>query len=184
MIIRGVIAAVLVVAGGGAVGAGAACGGGGASSARQERTNVSNDANHQLLQVSAHPSLEILIRIGTQHWQAGELTLVVHGSGSVEVTQRQAAATTSFGGVLPKADLDALGRELGAHRFTAARTSVLPREPGDTPVVLTLRHDGEVTFEAQIWNADRDVDADLDAILRAAERLIYRVSAGKLGQPT
>lgn len=142
-----------------------------------------HEPNHQLLQVSADPALEIIIRTGTQHWQDGELTLTVRGNGAVDVTQRQAAKTASFAGTLPTAELDAFGRALHTHRFTAPRTSELPREPGDTPVMLALHHDGKVTFAARIWSADRDTDADLDAILRAAERLTHRVSAGKLGQP-
>jgi hypothetical protein len=48
---------------------------------------------------------------------------------------------------------------------------------------LTLRRDGKVVFEANLWEADRDLDPDLDAILRSAGQLVHRVSAGKLGQP-
>jgi hypothetical protein len=114
---------------------------------------------------------------------AGEITLVVRGNGTAEVAQLQATTTTSFKGVLSRGELDAFGRTLHTHRFTAARTSAPSREPGDTPVLLTLRHAGKLTLEADIWNVDRFEDPDLDAILRTAERLIYRLSAGKLGQP-
>lgn len=145
--------------------------------------DAANDANNQLQQLSAHPALEILIRTGTQHWASGEISLAVHGSGAVQVTQRQATTTASFEGVLSKGELDSLGRTLHEHRFTSARTSSPSREPGDTPVMLTLRRDGKVVFEANLWEADRDLDPDLDAILRVAARLIHRVSAGKLGQP-
>lgn len=185
MIRRDVIAAALVISVSGGVAASTACGAGGAGSARQERSDVSTEANDdassQLQQLSAHSALEILIRTGTQHWASGEISLAVHGSGAVQVTQRQATTTASFEGVLSKGELDAFGQALHAHRFTAARTSSPSREPGDTPVVLTLRRDGKVVFEAEIWAADRDEDADLDAILRTADRLIHRVSAGKLG---
>lgn len=40
-----------------------------------------------------------------------------------------------------------------------------------------------VVFEAESWEADRESDADLDAILRSADQLLHRFSAGKLGQP-
>jgi hypothetical protein len=188
---RDVIAAALVVSVSGGVAASTACGAGGAGSARQERSDVStavnndaaSDANNQLPQLSAHPALEILIRTGTQHWATGEITLVVRGTGVVEVAQRQATETASFEGALPKDELDSLGRTLHAHRFTASRTSAPTREPGDTPLMLTLRRDGKVVFEANLWEADRDLDSDLDAILRSAGQLLHRVSAGKLGQP-
>jgi hypothetical protein len=182
MIARDFIAAAVVVAGCGAFGLSASCGAGGGN-ARQERSDVSNESNRQLLELSAHPELEILIRTGTQHWMAGEVTLVVHGSGTVEVTQRQATATASFRGTLSKDEVDAFGRMLHEHRFTAPRTSALPREAGDTPVALALYLDGAVALKVDLWEADRDDDAELGAILRAAEQLVHRVSAGKLGQP-
>lgn len=51
---------------------------------------MSNEANDdestQLQQLGAHPALEILIRTGTQHWASGEISLVVRGSGTAEVT--------------------------------------------------------------------------------------------------
>ncbi len=190
MILRKAIAAALFAAACGGLGASASCGTGGTGgtgNARQERSDVSkeasNDVNQQLLQLSANPALEILVRTGTQHWQAGEVTLLVRGDGAATVTQRQATTNAAFEGALSKEELDAFGQALQAHRFTAARTSALPREPGDTPAVLALRRAGEVVFEASLWSADRDDDADLDAILRAADQLIHRISAGKLGQP-
>lgn len=185
MIRKDVLAAALAVSVSGGVGASASCGAGGAGNARQERSDVSteatNEANPQLQQLSAHPALEIMIRTGTQHWASGEITLVVHGNGAVELTQRQANETAPFTGALSKDELDAFGQALHEHRFTAPRSSAPTREPGDTPVVLTLRRDGKVVFEANLWEADRDLDADLDAILRSADQLIHRISGGKLG---
>ena len=183
MTARDVIAAMLAIAAPGAVGVSASCAGGGASNGRQQRGDMSKEANEQLRQVSAHPALEILIRTGTQHWAQGQIELVVHGDGRVAVTQRQATGTASFAGQLTRGELDAFGQALYAHRFTAARSSAPTREPGDTPVLLQLGGGGEVRFAAQSWDADRDADPDLHAILRAAEQLVHRVSAGKLGQP-
>lgn len=187
MIPRTAQLAALLVASCCAIATGASCSGNGTRDVRpapgDARNQASNDVNEQLLQLSAHPDLEILIRTGTQHWAAGEITLLLRGNGTVEVTQRQATKTTSFEGELAKDELDACGRTLHSHRFTAARTSALPREPGDVPAILTLRRDGEVVFTADLWNADRFDDADLGAILRAADQLVHRVSAGKLGQP-
>lgn len=137
----------------------------------------------ELRQVSAHPDLEIVIRTGTQHWRAGEITLTVRGNGSAAVAQRQAETTASFEATLDRDDLDAFGRELARHRFTAQRTSKLPREPGDTQVRLALQRASKVEFETQIWDADRDSDADLDAILVAGQRLVHRITKGALGRP-
>jgi hypothetical protein len=147
--------------------------------ARQEQSDVTDE----LRQVSAHPGLEIVIRTGTQHWRAGEITLTVRGNGSAEVAQHQAQASTSFKDTLDTGAVDGFGRELAQHRFTAQRASKLPREPGDTPVRLALHRAGTVAFEVQIWDGDRDGDADLDAILVASQRLVHRITKGALGRP-
>ena len=76
-----------------------------------------------------------------------------------------------------------LGRALADHQFTAPRTSTLPRDPGDTRLVLQLSGSGVPAFETAIWYADRFKDRDLDAILRLADDLLYTASGGKLGQP-
>jgi hypothetical protein len=149
------------------------------SSARQEHSDVSD----QLRQVSAHPDLEITIRTGTEHWRDGEITLVVRGNGAAAVTHRRAGAVASFDATLDKAEVDTFGRDLAAHRFTAARTSKLPREPGDTPVRLALHSGGKAVFEVEVWDADRDSDADLGAILTTVQRVVHRVSKGALGKP-
>lgn len=149
------------------------------NNARQEQSDVSEE----LRQVSAHPDLEIVIRTGTEHWRAGEITLTVHGNGSAAVTQRQAQGVKSFEATLKTDEVDAFGRELGAHRFTARRASKMPREPGDTPVRLALQRGGTVVFEIQVWDADREGDPDLDAILIAGQRMIHHVSKGALGKP-
>jgi len=149
------------------------------NNARQEQSDVSKE----LRQVTAHPDLQTVIRTGTEHWRAGEITLTVHGDGAATVTQRQAQGVTSFEATLKKDEVDAFGRELGERRFTTRRTSKMPREPGDTPVRLALQRGGKVAFEIQIWDADRDGDADLDAILIAGQRLVHRISKGALGRP-
>ena len=172
-----VIASVLACGANGNNGASGTNGNG--TNAKQETSDVSDE----LRQLSAHPDLEVVIRTGTQHWKAGEITLKVHGDGAATVLQRQASGDTSFEATLTKDEVDRVGRELGEHRFTAQRTSKLPREPGDTPVRLALQHGGKAGFEVQIWEADRHDDADLDAILVAGRRLVHRVTKGVLGAP-
>jgi hypothetical protein len=149
------------------------------NNAKQEHSDVSDE----LRQVSAHPDLEIVIRTGTEHWRAGEITLLVRGNGSASVTQRQASGTASFAASLDKDEVDAFGRELAQRRFTARRTSKMPREPDDTPVRLALQRGGKIAFELEVWDGDRDGDADLDAILVAGQRLVHRVTKGALGTP-
>jgi hypothetical protein len=158
----------------------------GASGANGLGTNAkqeTSDVSEELRQLSAHPDLEVVIRTGTQHWKAGEITLTVRGDGAAAVLQRQASGETPFDATLTKDEVDRFGRELGEHHFTASRTSKLPRKPGDTPVRLALQHGGKPGFEVQIWEADRHADAELDAILVAGRRLLHRVTKGALGAP-
>jgi hypothetical protein len=130
-----------------------------------------------------HPTDTVTIRFGTEHFGNGEITLAVRGDGAVRVDQRAAGATTHYGAQLDAARIVALGRVLADHRFTAPRTSTLPRNPGDTQLVLRLSGGGVPAFETTIWYADRFGDRDLDEILRAADDVLYTASGGKLGQP-
>jgi hypothetical protein len=136
-----------------------------------------------LRNLDRHPAAAITIRFGTEHFGNGEITLAVRGDGSVTVDQRAAGKVTHYNAQLDSARIVALGRTLTDHRFTAPRTSTLPREPGDTQLVLRLSGPGVPAFETTIWHADRFKDRDLDAILRAADDVLYTASGGKLGQP-
>jgi hypothetical protein len=130
-----------------------------------------------------HPTAMVTIRFGTEHFGNGEITLAVRGDGAVSVDQRAAGAVTHYSAQLDAGRTIALGRALADHQFTAPRTSTLPRDPGDTRLVLQLSGSGVPAFETAIWYADRFKDRDLDAILRLADDLLYTASGGKLGQP-
>jgi hypothetical protein len=130
-----------------------------------------------------HPTATVTIRFGTEHFGNGEITLTVRGDGAVSVDQRAAGTVTHHSAQLDGARIVALGGALADHQFTAPRTSTLPRNPGDTRLVLRLSGSGVRRFETTIWYADRFADRDLDAILRAADDLLYTASGGKLGQP-
>lgn len=126
----------------------------------------------RLRALSTHPSLEVVIVVGTEHFDNGEFTLRVTGDGTATVVQKRAGKTHEFSRTLDDAAVAAFGATLADNEFTRARTSTLPREPGDTPVVLELRDGDATVFKAEIWEADRYEDRQLAAILRAAEALI------------
>ncbi len=130
-----------------------------------------------------HPTATVTIRFGTEYFGKGEVTLAVRGDRAVSVEQRAAGAVTRYSAQLDGARIVALGRVLGDHRFTAPRTSTLPRNPGDTRLVLRLSGAGVPAFETTIWYGDRFADRDLDAILRAADDVLHTASGGKLGEP-
>lgn len=178
-----VVASALACACGASGNGGAGGSNGGAVASKQETSEVTSDLSDELRSLSAHPDLEIVVRAGTQHWKAGEITVTVRGDGAAQVVQRLASGDTRFEAALTRDEVDALGRELGQRRFTERRASKLPREPGDTPVHLALRRDGKAALEVEVWEADRDGDADLDAILIASRRLIHRITKGALGAP-
>ena len=121
---------------------------------------------------SKNESLEVVVVVGTEHFDNGEFTLHVQGNGNATVEQKRSGKVSHFDTKLDAARLDALGETLASNGFSNPRTSTLPREPGDTPVVLEVVDGGERLFHADIWNADRYDDKSLAAILDAAEALI------------
>jgi len=128
--------------------------------------------SNRLRALSTHPSTEVIVVVGTEHNDNGQFTLRVSGDGSARVTQQRAGETREYSQHLDAAALDAFGKTLAENEFTRARTSSMPREPGDTPVRLQLTDGGTSQLEVDIWEADRYQDKQLAAILRAAEALI------------
>jgi hypothetical protein len=129
-----------------------------------------------------HADVAVTIRQGTEHFDDGQITLVVRGDGSATVEQLASGAAQHYAMKLDAARIATLGNLLAVHRFSAARTTTLPRKPGDTQLVLRVDRGGTQAFQAELWDADRYKDADLDAILHTADALIHEVSGGKLGQ--
>jgi hypothetical protein len=130
-----------------------------------------------------HPAAAISIRYGTEHFGNGQITLTIRGDGAVSVEQRFAGNVATFAAQLEPGRVAELGRALADHHFTRPRTSTLPREPGDTQLVLRLSGPDVPAFEATIWFADRYKDRDLDAILVLVEDVLHTATGGKLGQP-
>ena len=126
---------------------------------------------------SAHPALAVVFVLGTEHFDNGQFTLRVSGDGTAKLTQRRSGTTEEFEKSLDPAAVNQLGAVLAENDFTAARPSTLPREPGDTPVVLELFDGDNSQFRAEIWEADRYDDKQLAAILSAAEEIIVSVAA-------
>jgi hypothetical protein len=127
------------------------------------------------------PDALVMIRYGTEHFANGLITLRIYSDGRAEVEQLSAGAKTIDELRLPPERIAALGRQLAEHGFTARRTSKLPREPGDTELLLELRRGGAVQAASQIWYADRYKDRELDAIMKLVEALIHEVTKGRLG---
>ena len=130
-----------------------------------------------------HPTATVTIQFGTEHFGNGQITLALRGDGAVSVEQRVAGAVNHYSATLDGPRIAEVGRTLSEHRFTQPRTSTLPRNPGDSQLVLRLSRDGVPAFAATIWYADRFTDRDLDAILRVVDDVLYAASGGKLGQP-
>ena len=136
----------------------------------------------QLRALPDHPSLTVVVQTGTEHFGNGLFTLSVQGDGALHLLQRRAGTPHNFTDTLSDDALTAFGATLAEHGFTRPRTSEMPREPGDTPVLLKLRDGDQTLFEANLWEADRYDDPDLDALLKAAEALIIE-QVGDGGYP-
>ncbi|MEZ4401336.1 MAG: hypothetical protein R3B06_15020 [Kofleriaceae bacterium] len=127
------------------------------------------------------PAATVTITQGIEHFDDGQVVLRIRGSGDVAVTQRRAGTTTAFNGQLTRDELGTLVTALAGHRFSRPRTSKLPRNPGDTPLVLSYEAPGAAAATAALWYGDRYQDQELDAIIRVADDLIYRITGGQLG---
>lgn len=128
-----------------------------------------------------NPDAVVTIRYGTEHFANGVITLRLHGDGKAEVEQLRAGQTTRDELHLPAARIAALGGALADHKLTAPRTTTLPREPGDTELLLRLDRAGAPVFNADLWYGDRYQDRDLDAVIRLADEVIHEVTQGRLG---
>ena len=126
----------------------------------------------RLQALSTHPALEVVITVGTEHFDNGQFTLRVRGDGRAATVQKRAGETRDFSQTLAAAEVDEFGKALAANDFTRKRTSTTPREPGDTPVKLRLMQGDTTQFEVDIWYADRYTDKQLAALLDAAEARI------------
>ena len=135
----------------------------------------------RLRTLAQHPGLTITIRSGTEHFRGGQITLSLRGDGDATIEQLRSGEHTRFAAKLGAARVDQVGRALGEHGFTRSRRSSLPREPGDTPLILDLSQEGQVLFHADLWYGDRYQDADLSAILDLWSTLLHEISGGKLG---
>jgi hypothetical protein len=136
-----------------------------------------------LRSLDQHPGAAITIQQGTEHFRYGLITLVIRGGGAVEVDQLRSGAATHYAKPVPAARIAELGRTLAEHRLSAPRTTSLPRQPGDSPLVLRVEGLGAAPFQADLWYGDRYKDRDLDAIIRLADALVDEVSAGAVRQP-
>lgn len=136
----------------------------------------------ELRALDRHPELTVTIRSGTEHFRGGQITVTLRGDGSTTVEQLQAGQRTEYQARLPPARVAQVGTTLADHHFTASRKSKLPREPGDTPLILSLSRGETPIFQANLWHGDRYTVADLDAILVLYGNLMFEASGGKLGE--
>jgi hypothetical protein len=130
-----------------------------------------------------HPGIAISIRQGTEHFRNGLVTLIIHGNGTVGVDQLRAGKAAHYEKQLPPDRIRDLGRQLAEHRVSAPRKTSLPRQPGDTPLVLRVEGAGPAPFQADVWYGDRYKDSDLDAIIRLADTLVNEVGGAAIGSP-
>ena len=135
-----------------------------------------------LAELNHNPDLSVTIRVGTEHFGDGVITLVIRGDGLVAVEQRQAGATTRSEARLATEAVAELGRALDQQRFSAVRPTSPLRLPGDTQLVLEIARGDSPVFRASLWAADRFQDRELDEILRIADATIFDATAGRLGQ--
>jgi hypothetical protein len=133
-------------------------------------------ADQVLEGLGSEPDLTVLISTGIEHWRAGEITLRVHGTGTVEVEQRRSGEHGEYTGTLGADELAALGAELAAGGFTTLTRDRLTSQPDEHSVTLELRRGDEVLHREQLPEGDDR----LAGILGAYRRVVERITDGAL----
>jgi hypothetical protein len=129
-----------------------------------------------------HPELTVEVTTGIEGWRTGQIVLAVGGGGGVAVRNRRSGEESDFDGRLDRAEVDALGADLDGLELRGRGGGT---EPDDSPVIVTLRRDGEVVASAEAWNSHRYDDSRLQAALRRVEAIVSDVTGGRLpfGEP-
>ena len=126
------------------------------------------------------PDLSVEISTGTEHWQVGEITLIVAGSGDVEVIHRQAGAENRYTGSLSHDELADFSRRLSDDGFLELAPTRTEYVPDEATVTLALRRGGEDLHRAFLPEGERHDRDELDRLIRDYEQLVERVTGGAL----
>ena len=126
--------------------------------------------------LAAHPDAEVTIRVGTEHWSEGRVTLAIRGSGRIRVSRERSGRCDVLEAEVSRERVDAMGRALRDAGFANLTARVGSRVPGDVPVVLELEAGDGDRYTAALWHGDRHVVPGLDRILRLHESLVAQVS--------
>ena len=137
-------------------------------------------AEDVLRRLPGDPATALEIATGTEHWRAGEVTLIVDGSGAVCVRHRHAGQEDRYAATLDVAQLDALVRRLDELGFGDVRPHARDYRPDEMTVTVALRRDGEIVSETHRPEDDRYKDERFAAVMREYERLVERVTDGAL----
>src|SRR5829696_3594219 len=120
------------------------------------------------------------VAVGREHFRNGEVALIVHGSGEVDVVQLRSGAERDWHARLAEDRLRALADELAELDVGALRPHEGGRDPDDDPVRVALTAAGEPVHEARLWHADRFADDRLDRLLSRWQALTEEVTGGAL----
>lgn len=135
----------------------------------------------ELLQhLADHPDVAVTVRTGLADWGTGQIALVIHGNGAVEVHNLRRNDQKIYHDQFDREQVQQLGAYLSESGFTTIQPTNAPRKPGDVPVVLLIERGGEPVYQSNLWHGDRYQSPGLDGILRRSDNLVARITGGKL----
>jgi hypothetical protein len=138
---------------------------------------VTETQNNDLVRrLPGDPELAIEISEGIEHWRAGEITLIVDGSGAVEVRHRRAGEERRYLGALAPDELARFAGHLAELGFASLATIDREQPRDELTVTLSIRRSGEEVHRAEIPSGERDDDPRLAAVMAAYESLVDRVT--------
>lgn len=139
---------------------------------------MASDAD--IRRLADEPDVSVEISTGTEHWEVGEITLVVAGSGAVEVIHRRAGRERRYTGSLSHDEVADFSRRLAENGFLELAPTRTDYVPDEATVTLALRRGGEDLHRAFLPEGERHDRDELDRLIRDYEQLVERVTGGAL----
>jgi len=142
--------------------------------------DVTDGSSDLVRRLADDPDLMIEISEGIEHWETGEITLTVAGSGAVEVRHRRAGEERRYERRLGPTELARFANRLADLGFESLTTVDRDQARDELTVTLSIRQRGEELHRAEIPAGEREDDLRFAGVMDEYESLVDRVTGHDL----
>lgn len=122
-------------------------------------------------------ALTLSYQVGNPAWD-GQTTMVVHGSGAVDVTFQQGDTISTWQAALPESQVLDLVRLLADHEIGAIQGQRTAGVPDEAYPTITVHAEGFQPIQVGMWAGEAEVHADFRPIVDAFALLARELSGG------